>query len=393
MPKSVPRRRNLNERYLRSLKPEPKDYLVHDTFQRGLAIRVRTSGNMTWLCIYRHHGRKRDYLIGNYGAIDLEQARQIANEVMYKVVKGEDPAAVRAAQRSAGSFEDLLTRYAAYIEGRNKSWQQGERLVARYLKPKWAKLPAAAITRGDVKALFNAIGAPILANQVLAAASARFSWAIKNDFGAVTVNPCIGVERNPINERDRILSEAELPQFWRAFDNHGLINSNVLKLILLTGQRPDECCSIRSEHIVDIVTDGAWWQLPGRKIPALDWPGTKNGEDNEVWLSPLALEIIAKMENVGRIFPRANVENIDRAMRLINKALRVNDPVKPHDLRRTCGSAIAELSNTELMDRILNHKLKGVRRVYNRYNYRPEIKRVMLAVALKFQSLITIRQD
>jgi integrase len=388
MPNAEPRKRKLDERYLRSLQKAEKDYLVHDTHMRGLAVRVRVSGNMTWVCIYRHHGRKRDYLIGNVKSIGLAQARLLANEVMYRVARGEDPAAQRAAQRGAGTFEELAQRYCAYAEKTNKSWQQGETLAKRYLLPRWAKLPAAAITRADVKTLMASISAPILANQVLAAAGARFSWAIKNDFGDVKMNPCVGVDRNKTNERERVLSDSELPLFWRAFDDAGLIDSSVLKMILLTGQRPTECCCMRSEHIVD----GCWWNLPGPKVPSLGWPGTKNGLPNRVWLSPPALQIIREMENVGRVFPGARVARLGAAMRDICKVLRVNETVTPRDLRRTTGTTIAslEFGGRDAMDRILNHTKGGVGRVYDRHSYADENKLIMLAVADKIQSLISV---
>ena len=36
---------------------------------------------------------------------------------------------------------------------------------------------------------------------------------------------------------------------------------------------------MRREHIID-----GWWQLPGEPVPALGWPGTKNGESHRIWL-------------------------------------------------------------------------------------------------------------
>ena len=50
-------------------------------------------------------------------------------------------------------------------------------------------------------------------------------------------------------------------------------------MILLTGQRPGEVTHMRREHIED-----GWWTLPGAPVPALGWPGTKNGETHRVWL-------------------------------------------------------------------------------------------------------------
>ena len=56
------------------------------------------------------------------------------------------------------------------------------------------------------------IDAPIVANQVLAAASAIFAWAIRQEI--LTVNPCKLVDRNPTTDRERVLSDAEVKLLW-----------------------------------------------------------------------------------------------------------------------------------------------------------------------------------
>jgi integrase len=150
--------------------------------------------------------------------------------------------------------------------------------VRRYLIPRWGKLQAAAVTRADAKAIMASIKAPVLANQVLAAASAIFAWGVKEEI--VTLNPCALVERNETKSREGVLSNSEIPVFWKAFDSAGLIAGTALKLVLLTGQRPGEVRHMLREHIKD-----GWWELPGDSILALGWPGTKNGENHRVWLS------------------------------------------------------------------------------------------------------------
>ena len=77
-------------------------------------------------------------------------------------------------------------------------------------------MKASAITRADVRAMMARIEAPIVANQTLAAASAIFTWAVKQEI--VTVNPCQGVDRNPTTDRERVLSDAEVAQLWPRLD-------------------------------------------------------------------------------------------------------------------------------------------------------------------------------
>src|SRR5262249_16809725 len=152
------------------------------------------------------------------------------------------------------------------------------RLVRRYLLPQLATLKANAVSRDDLQRTLNRIEKPVLANQVMASASAVFSWAIGKTIGGVTMNPCQGIERNKVSSRERGLSDSELPLFWNALDQAGLAGK-ALKLILLTGQRPGEVRQMRCEHVVD-----GWWEMLGKPVAALGWPGTKNAENHRVWL-------------------------------------------------------------------------------------------------------------
>ena len=126
-------------------------------------------------------------------------------------------------------------------------------------------------SRGDGR-----IEAPIVANQMLASASAIFTWAVQA--GDHHRQP---VQRNrqesDIEPRARAVRR-EVKSLWPRLDA-------ALKLILLTGQRPGEVAAMQAAHIVD-----GWWQMPGK--PHGDWPGTKNGRDHRVALSETALDLI-----------------------------------------------------------------------------------------------------
>jgi integrase len=337
--------------------------------QRGLAIRIRPTGARAWKAIYNRHGRTRWLHLGDATAIGLADARQLAAEAMLAVARGADPAADRKAQRSQGTFAELAARYVAeYAQKRNKSWKQADRLVRMELLPYWGKLQAGSISRADVKALMARITKPVLANQTLAAASAIFSWAIREEL--LTANPCRSIERNETKSRERVLTDSEIPQFWALFDEAG-VAGRALKVLLLSGQRPGEVASMRREHIAD-----GWWTMPGAPVPALNWLGTKNGQGHRVWLPVPVQELIGD----GASGPVFSGVDLDRTMRRIIGEL---PHTTPHDLRRTFGTTVTGLGfGRENMDRIMNHKPKGsVTDVYDRADYSAEIKRVMEAVA------------
>ena len=106
-PKRAPLKRRLTELYVRKLKPKAQPFLVWDTLQRGLAIRVQPTGARAWKCIYSHHGRPRWLHLGDAGAIGLADARTLAAEAMLAVARGKDPAAEKRAERGAGTFAEL----------------------------------------------------------------------------------------------------------------------------------------------------------------------------------------------------------------------------------------------------------------------------------------------
>ena len=387
MPKRALRKCKLTELAVRKLTPESSTYLVWDSHTRRLALKVMPTGSKAWKAIYSFRGRPRWLHLGDASVIGLADARLMTAEAMLAVARGRDPAAEKKAERGAGTFGELAERYVEqYAKRHNKSWRQADTLVRRYVLPRWGALQASTISRADVRALMARIEAPILANQVLAASSAIFSWAQKQEI--LSVNPCRGVDRNQTRDRERVLSDSEIPQFWSSFDDAGLIPSSALKLVLLLGQRPGEIAHMRLEHIKD-----GWWEMPGTSVPELGWPGTKNGKSHRVWLPRAAQALLAELADdasTGFVFlgaPGRPARGLDAAMRAICAKLGV-ERATPHDLRRTHGSTITALGfGRDAMNRIQNHKEGGIASVYDRHGYAEETKRVMEAVANKIIAL------
>ncbi len=112
-------------------------------------------------------------------------------------------------------------------------------------------------------------GSPVMANQVLAAASAMFSWAIREEVVEPSNNPCIGIGRNPTKPRERVLSDTEVALFWDACNDVDLVRGLAPRMILPTGQRPGEARHMHRDHI-----EGRWWTMHDKPEPGTGWPGT-----------------------------------------------------------------------------------------------------------------------
>jgi len=353
-PAKAANKRALSDAFLRSVKPDPQRVTMWwDDKLRGLVLAVQPSGCKSWKAVYSH-GRPRWYHIGSADAIGLADARKLASRVMFQVAEGKDPVADRVAERGHGTFAELAERYLnEHAKKHNKSWKQPDALVRRYLLPRWGKL--ANVTRRDVEVMHTSIEKPILANQVIAAASSIFSWAVKK--AIITINPCVGVDRNKTTARERVLSDSEVALFWPKLNP-------ALKMILLTGQRPGEVEHLRREHVID-----GWWEMPGE--PVLNWPGTKNARSHRLWLSEPVQELLPDL------FAK-KYRSLDRAMRDICTELGVVEKATPHDLRRTALTAITCLKfGRDAMDRIANHREDGVTDIYDRHGYAEEDKGIM----------------
>jgi integrase len=365
--RSEPNRRKLSDAFIRTVRPDPDRAILYwDTLQRGLVLVVQPTGHRAWKAIYTIPRRgPRRYHIGDAQALSLPDARRLAAKIMAQVAEGGDPHADRLALRGRGSFEQVAARYLEeHAKKRNKSWRQAAALVTKYLLPRWAKMGIGSIRRADVKAAIAAITAPVLANQVLAAASPIFSWAVRQEI--IPANPCSGVETHATVSRERILSDSEIVMFWP------WLNAP-LKMILLTGQRPGEVSHLRHEHVVD----GRWWGMPGAPDPKTAWPGTKNAQSHRVFLS----------EPVRGLLPEVFIDTrrarrMQQNMRDLCIRLGVREKVTPHDLRRTFCSKVTALGfGRDAMNRVTNHKEGGIADVYDRHAYESENKRIMETVA------------
>ena len=151
---------------------------------------------------------------------------------------------------------------------------------------------------------------------------------------------------------------------------------------------------MRREHIVD-----GWWEMPGEPVPALGWPGTKNGASHRVWLPAAGAGDHSPSWAMGhrRFRVRRDARSPDQRSRRGDagdlRQARV-ERATPHDLRRTHGSTITALGfGRDAMNRIQNHKEGGIASVYDRHGYAEETKRVMEAVAAKIMALAEERLD
>jgi integrase len=157
------------------------------------------------------------------------------------------------------------------------------RIFDQHVLPRWGDRDIRTINRRDVVALLDRVvddGKPVLANRVLAAVRAMFSWAVRR--GILEASPATLVERPAAEKpRERTLSADEIATLWPHIVALGYPFGSFFQMALATGQRRDEVARMRW---ADIDTDERTWTLSGKQ--------TKPRRAHVVPLSPIAWDFL-----------------------------------------------------------------------------------------------------
>ncbi len=333
----------------------------------GFGVRVHPSGRKTFTLTYRTRGRPtpRRIVLGTYGTLTLDEARQLARQTLMQAKTGGDPLEARRKQRIGDSVRDLA---AVYIERharpRKKTWREDERRIERHILPAFGRRKIADVRRADVARLHGTIGttAPYEANRVLALLAVMFNKAA--EWGLVeegAPNPAGRIQTFKERSRDRWVTPAELPRLVEAIDaeTSPYIRA-AFKLYLLTGLRRSELLGLR-------------WKDVDFARCELRLEDTKNGRAHVVPLSTAAMEIVRELpRGIGsaHLFPGSvpgkPMANVTRAWERIRQRAGLPD-VRLHDLRRTVGSWLATGgASLPLIGKVLNHSNVATTAVYAR---------------------------
>jgi integrase len=415
----------LTERKIEMLAVESgaKDRLVFDDAQRGLAVRITASGGRTYLAQYTLHGHKWRVPLGACSALSLAKAREAAATVMGDVAKGLNPAAVRKeaerAERAKRARNRLTLRVLIedwnrlHLAGRRASYAAEAVRALHYaftdaLDDAVEDLNRAAVVRAlDAltrrRARRNAESADrrhgaAITGRTAAYGRAAFAWAVKR--GMVQTNPFADLPVSKASaKRERVLSDDEIAEIWRATGATRSPFGTIVRLLLLTGQRRGEVAGMAWREISDDLTT---WTMPGER--------TKNGVAHVVPLSAPARNLLNELlPNDANEAKRVLVElraagtlarpgavgtpfgDWSQAKRALDGAIAdarakaaaasgtIAAPLVPwtlHDLRRTVATGLQRLGvRLEVTEAILNHisgSRGGIAGVYQRHDWAAE---------------------
>jgi integrase len=158
------------------------------------------------------------------------------------------------------------------------------------------------------------------------------------------------------------LDDEELRIVWQAAERENGRYGALVKLLILTGCRRNEIARLQ------------WSEVQGDYI-VLSPERTKTAEAHRVYLSPLAKAIIEAQPRRGA-YVLGNGKPMSAncyAKDCIDVTL--NEPWRFHDLRRSFATGLQRLNvPVEIIERCLNHKLPGIKAVYNRFDYGPQCR-------------------
>lgn len=370
--------------------PGKKDTLVFDTEVRGLGVRISSSGRKNFLVQWRcpNTGKPKRLPLGACGSISLKRAREVTRIRLGEVAQGRNPVEEKRAHRNEAKYAASTSRLtlsrlidewsSLHLSTRKPQYRQEAVRALRYGLAKLLELPAAKIQRAQAIKAIDALarsGGSVTADRTRAYARAMFNWAVKRDL--VQTNPFNNLPLAPITaERDRVLSDKELAAIWRVLNDFPYPFGPFCQLLVLTGQRRNEVAKMRWSEIAEDLTE---WTIPAERA--------KNGKPHIVSLSKPAGAVLNALRSATTRKPDQDLVFTTNGKTPISGFSRFKESLdlvtgvekwRLHDIRRTMVSKMAELGVDHVVaDKILAHKqgaIRGVARVYQRYEYGKESK-------------------
>lgn len=346
----------ITKRSADALTAKIKESFLWDSELRGFGLRCSPRGKKVFILQYRQNSRTRRMTLGTFGALTVEQARNLARRNLGDVAKGNDPSGERQEERRAPNVSALCDRFMEdHVMAHCKPTTQNEyrRCCEIFIKPRLGSIRVQAVTRADVAELHNALqDRPYQANRVLSILSKMFNLAEIWDLRADGTNPTRHVSKFAEYRRERFLSPGEIERLWRVLDEavknrtESLHVASAFKLLLLTGCRLNEIQTLK------------WSYIRGDVICL---PDSKTGP-RRVLLNQAALSVLRDLPSVpdneyvivGTI-DQKHIIDLQKPWRRIRAAAGIED-VRIHDLRHTYASIAAMAGHSlPMIGQLLGH--------------------------------------
>jgi integrase len=365
----------LTKKAIDDAKPRAVDYILWDTEVPGLGLKITPTARKVFICFFRTlDGTQRKPKVGDFGAITLDQAREIARDMLGVVRAGGDPSAARRSSREAPTVDDACTRFInehAKLK-KPKTEEMYRQLVNAYVKPAIGGRKIASIQHEDITRVVYPLGQkhPVAANRLRATLSKLFALSEKWGMRPNGTNPVVHVEKNREIKRHRDLTESELDRLAKVLIEAEGSNPELalnpraiaaIRLLMFTGCRRNEVLHLRwsevdlERSILRLVDSKTGAKIVHLNLAARDVIEAQCKVSKNPYVFPSdrkegqALADIKRVWNVVR--ERAGIDG-DGAMRL-------------HDLRHHYASTAAAAGlSLPLIGKLLGHKTASTTQRY-----------------------------
>lgn len=359
---------------IKALKPKDKKYRVTDG--QGLMLEVSPAGRKRWLYRYTQNGKRKTVTIGNYPSYSLADARIERGNMEVSLDKGNGPK-----KKKSYTLEEFGEDYYNNIVVKDRKNPEGmHRYLLRDIYPAIGTKEIDKITTEDILAIIETKklkGSDAVALQLRNLMKRIFEYAISQQL--LTHNPALAIAPKYIfksKNRDRALSSDEIRSYLLTLYQSNITRSHqlALHLILITLVRKCELVKAKWEHI-----ENDMWTIPKEN--------SKNGIPHAVYLSSHANTLFKKLKKLAGdsewVLPSSHYK-LDQpiAEATLNRSLSTINFEIPrftiHDSRRTASTILHETGfSSDVIEKSLNHQIKGIRGVYNKAEYADQRKEML----------------
>jgi integrase len=355
----------ITKRVVDGLKPRTSEFAVWDAKLPGFGVRVRPSGAMSYVVVYRAGSGRgapvRRFTIASVGKTAPEAARRRAKAILGAVAHGQDPAGDKATERGTLTIATLADRFLSeHVEQKRKPGTVAfyRHLLEKIIKPELGATKADKVTRAQVARLHGKLKAtPFQANRVLAVIGSMYAFAGRSGIVTEGMNPARRIEQFKEHRRERFLTgeelvrlgaairEAEtkgipwdvdeakakakhLPKAKNRFTKIGPSAAAAIRLLLFTGCRLREILHLK-------------WEQVDLERGLLFLADSKTGRKTVILNAP-ALAVLAGLDRMGTHVvpgddPRKPRADLKRPWEGVAKRAGLSG-VRLHDLRHTYAS-------------------------------------------------------
>ncbi|MCB2215232.1 tyrosine-type recombinase/integrase [Desulfofustis glycolicus] len=352
-----------------------------------LGIRVSRRAK-AWFVLYRANGRRRRHTFKKrYPELSLKDARLEAAKHLRTVHDGGDPAGIAKTHKEAPTVADLWEAYQESLTNRAapkapSTVSEEQRRWEKIIRPALGHMKVEDVKPVHLSDLLDSVAkkAPVSANRLHSLLQILFQPALAK--GWITIHPLQWIRKPGGCEppRKRVLSDDEIRTLWPHFDDLRPNQRDILRLGLLTAQRPGE---IQAMRWADLDFDKALWTIPT----------TKSGTIHLVPLSRQVMDILQGREQDSPwVFPSKHnrsrgKETTGHTTSLKETRKRVQEKSgvtgwTSHDLRRTARTIMSRLSiQPHIRELVLNHSQGKIQAVYDQHDYFSEKKQALQKLA------------